>query len=371
MRRVNAEHIEKASQFLGEAALDPAMWPAVMDKICEAAGAIGGFLLQTDVEANGQDPFTPALTETAARYFGDGWYLRDSRATRGIPLLLRGEIITDQDLFTPDELRRDSLYNECIYGTGLAWFAAVGFSAGSAFWALSIQRTAQDGPFEPQDKAVLATMSRRLTETATLSTAVGRSVIAGMTDALKLVKQAALVIDRLGFVLACNAEADRLFDDDIRIVNRRLIVRDREARHAFNVLLDQLRVTPDTASLPATPIIVRRDGRATVLIRILPISGAARSPFLGARALLTFTELGAKPGPHPRLLSSLFGLTAAEARLASAISAGASPEVAANRFGIARETARNQLKAVFAKTETHRQSELVVLLSQLSAASVD
>ena len=37
----------------------------------------------------------------------------------------------------------------------------------------------------------------------------------------------------------------------------------------------------------------------------------------------------------------------------------------AHARGIARVTVRNQIKAIFAKTGTHRQSELVALLSRL------
>jgi DNA-binding CsgD family transcriptional regulator len=103
------------------------------------------------------------------------------------------------------------------------------------------------------------------------------------------------------------------------------------------------------------------------LIRVLPIANAARGPFLGARVLFIFVDLGPKPGPDPRLLMSLFGLTTAEARLASLLAGGAALDEIAGQLGIARETARNQLKAVFAKTETHRQGELVALLSQLTA----
>jgi DNA-binding CsgD family transcriptional regulator len=106
-----------------------------------------------------------------------------------------------------------------------------------------------------------------------------------------------------------------------------------------------------------------------VLIRVLAIASAARSPFLGARVLLTFADLRPKPGPDPRLLISLFGLTAAEARLASLVTSGAALDEIAGQLRIARETARSQLKAVFAKTETHRQGELVALLSQLTAVS--
>ena len=53
------------------------------------------------------------------------------------------------------------------------------------------------------------------------------------------------------------------------------------------------------------------------------------------------------------------GLTQAEARLAVALCEGLSVEEAAARFGVSLATVRAQLKAVFAKTGTRRQAELV------------
>ncbi|MEZ5828253.1 MAG: LuxR C-terminal-related transcriptional regulator [Hyphomicrobiales bacterium] len=57
-----------------------------------------------------------------------------------------------------------------------------------------------------------------------------------------------------------------------------------------------------------------------------------------------------------------FGLTPAELRLAEALVRGTSLKDYAEQVGIAEGTARVQLKAVFAKTNTHRQAELVSLL---------
>jgi DNA-binding CsgD family transcriptional regulator len=83
---------------------------------------------------------------------------------------------------------------------------------------------------------------------------------------------------------------------------------------------------------------------------------------MSSGALLTFVSIEPRPGLKPSLLAKLFGLTSAEAKLASLIAEGISVEKAAEALEISRETARNQLKAVFAKTATHRQSELVALL---------
>ena len=92
---------------------------------------------------------------------------------------------------------------------------------------------------------------------------------------------------------------------------------------------------------------------------------AARSPFLGARAILTLVPVEPRRPPEPALLAGALGLTSAEARLASLLASGTSLEDAAAELHISRETARSQLKVVFAKTGTHRQSELVALLARL------
>ena len=69
--------------------------------------------------------------------------------------------------------------------------------------------------------------------------------------------------------------------------------------------------------------------------------------------------------PPAAILAKAFHLTPSEAKLACIIARGAPPDTAARELKISRETARNQLKSVFAKTDTHRQSELVALLLQV------
>jgi DNA-binding CsgD family transcriptional regulator len=64
-------------------------------------------------------------------------------------------------------------------------------------------------------------------------------------------------------------------------------------------------------------------------------------------------------------LKRVFGLTAAETRLALIVGRGLSLETASETLGVSRETVRNQLKSIFAKTSTHRQSELVALIAGL------
>lgn len=72
------------------------------------------------------------------------------------------------------------------------------------------------------------------------------------------------------------------------------------------------------------------------------------------------------PVPSQKHLQELFDLTAAEAKLAQLIACGDSVEEVAQRLCIKMTTARTQLAAVFAKTETRRQAKLVAVLSRIA-----
>jgi DNA-binding CsgD family transcriptional regulator len=61
-------------------------------------------------------------------------------------------------------------------------------------------------------------------------------------------------------------------------------------------------------------------------------------------------------------LQQLYGLTPAESRLALLLAAGNAPKEAAQQLQVGISTVRSQLKSIFAKTDTNRQSELVRLL---------
>jgi DNA-binding CsgD family transcriptional regulator len=365
MSNIDLDQLKHACGELGEVVIDPVAWPRAMDHLSKAVGATGALLLQSD-NRTPDVPYSREIEELRHRYFGDHWHTRDLRAARGVPYLLEGHsVVTDQDILTAEEISKAPFYNELFDPLGFYWFAAIKFFAGQAMWGLSIQRTKHQGLFEADEKRVLAGLSDRLTEVASLTTAVGRIALSSATSALDKVHQPAIAVDRFGRVLDVNAGAAGIFDKHLNIRTYKLFAADAGAMRCLERLSDQLRTSSDLAPLCAEPIVVRRGKKNPVVIRVLPIHGAAQNPFMGARALLVFLDLHAKDIPDARLLAQAFGLTGAEARLASYIGAGESVELAAERLGVSLSTARTQLKAVFAKTNTHRQAELVALIGRL------
>ena len=217
------------------------------------------------------------------------------------------------------------------------------------------------GRLRAEEERILASFTGRMIEIA--AGAGGRGSSTSPTAALNAMRLPAIAIDQHGFVADLNATADAVFDHNIKIKDRRLFVRDPDAWTRLKDAIDQLRDL--TRRAPFEPVIVPRTDKLPVIVRIWPFDGPAHQPRQEVRALLTLNALGPKPGPPAAILAKTFRLTPSEARLASIVARGASTQIAARELKISPDTARNQLKAVFAKTDTHRQSELVALLLQV------
>jgi DNA-binding CsgD family transcriptional regulator len=214
-----------------------------------------------------------------------------------------------------------------------------------------------------EEELILANFTRRLMEIAAVCGVPGAAI--SPTAMLNAMRLPAIALDREGFVVDANSAANSVFDDNIKIRDRRLFVRDLDSRNLIKVAIDQLTGPSHSNLLAVEPVIVPRMDNLPVIVRIWPFEGPDNPPTQEVRALLTLNALGSRPGPPATILAKTFRLTPSEAKLACIIARGAPPDIAARELKISRETARNQLKSVFAKTNTHRQSDLVALLLQV------
>ena len=214
-----------------------------------------------------------------------------------------------------------------------------------------------------EEERILTSFTRRLLEIAAVASA--RGPVTPATSLLNSMHLPAIAFDRCGFVVDVNTAAAVVFDDDVKVKGKRLFVRDLEARTLLKASLDSSASPVESQSLIAEPIIVQRRHKLPVILRIWPFEGAAHAPEQQVHALVTLNVLGPKPGPPEAILAKTFHLTPSEAKLACVIARGAPLQIAARELEIPWETARNRLKSVFAKTYTHRQSELVALLLQV------
>lgn len=112
-----------------------------------------------------------------------------------------------------------------------------------------------------------------------------------------------------------------------------------------------------------TLVLPRRSGRRPLEASVVPTRIAALDEGRGAACAIVFVvdpEVELAAGES--LLADLHGLTRAEARLARLLASGRLLTEAAAEMGISLNTVRTQLKALFRKTGTARQTDLVSLL---------
>ncbi len=368
--------ISRVHARLGEAAVDPSRWKDLLEEMCRAIGAEGASLRQAGIRTS-DVPYTASMEDLTKVYFKEGWHLRDIRVPRVRRLFASSRPIApafcDADIFGYDEIqhlfRKDAYFNDFLRLGKLKWGGWIRFTVMGHPWLVAFQRTDAQGPFERDDMLRLSPLAQALAEVADLSAAVGRSVLSGVLDSLNLVQMPALALDRNGLVLGVNSAADAVFDSDFRVHNSRLFIRDGKACAALERMTSDRAgdgdLHPRTKSRVGNVIVARRETKKPILLKLLPVPGAASAPFLGAKFILTLTDLAAVRRSSPDVLSEAFSLTAAEAKVASMIAAGSSPEEIAGELQVSRETVRNQIKAIFGKTGTHRQSELAALLSRV------
>jgi DNA-binding CsgD family transcriptional regulator len=370
LTRLEIGLLERAKSRLGEAVLDPGQWPSLMEDICKAAATTGAALLQSDIRTR-DVPVTPSVVDPFRHYFDNNLHVGDIRALKGVPLMLSGQrAVRDQDLFSSESIMlKDPLY-AMWSNFGLRWWSAIAFRSGPALWGLALQRSIREGMFLDDEMRVLASLSECLSEAATLSRAVGREVLLGTLNAFELINEPALSVSRTGLVLEMNRGATELFSTDFGVRNDRLYIRDGNASQALERRLWELPADGDgirvrSSERAGNVIVAKRENKKPIVIEALPVPKAARTPFLGARAILVFRDLEAERRPRRDILAEAFSLTAAEAKVASMVATGSSPEEIAVDLQVSRETVRNQVKAIFGKTGTHRQSELAALLSRI------
>jgi DNA-binding CsgD family transcriptional regulator len=98
-----------------------------------------------------------------------------------------------------------------------------------------------------------------------------------------------------------------------------------------------------------------------------PLREAGRSQFrrIATHLLKAFhMRRPSEAALDPERISALYGLSAAQARIAAKLATGMPPKRIAQSLDIAYSTVRSQMKVIFVRTRTHRQAELVRMLMQ-------
>jgi len=364
---------DRALEACYDAILSPARWPQALQLLAESLGAASCILHTHDpVEAPPKVPMS-----TGHEHFDELWTRNEQNAPdphprRCVSFARAGHAsIVEHQIVSDEERRTLPYYWETARPAKREWLATSFFLIEGRSWCLPVYRGGSRGPFTTEDARYLALVGPHVGKLVGLAEKFAAFNEEANVSTLERVNCAALVIDGSGRVKYANGLAQELMGESVDLVRGRLTASDPASNRRLQQLISSALVVGSINNASCAPTVIDRDEAPWLWVEAMPVTAFASDLFSSGRAILLLTDLTSQLRPDAGLLRIAFGLTAAEARLAATLATGMGLKEAAAFRGINRETARSQLKSIFAKTGTRRQADLIGLMARVRPVGLD
>lgn len=359
---------ERALEACYDAVLFPELWCEVLQQLADALSVSS--CIFTPLDGN-RPPGLPG--STGHHEFARLWNRNQEHAPcpfTGKPLPFADDYVIDDQIVTADGRKALAYFHETAGPANREWWAAGAFPIADRQWFLSVYRDRARGRFNHSEGRYLARVAPRFGRIAALAEKLERERLRSALTILDQLNCAALMIDSRGAVRNVNRLAGILSEEGLHLHRGRLWTSDPASNRRIQELIAAILAAAPGSTPPLNQVVVNRAGAPWLLIDAMPVTALGSDVFNEGRALLILTDLTKPAVSDSRLLATIFGLTPAEAKLAACMASGTGIDAAAATLGIGRETVKSQLKAVFPKTNTRSQPELVALLGRLRSAEV-
>ena len=367
--RTRLEQLDELACGFYEAAAQPEQWSVTLEKASSVFGADGSCIIAFPSSSIGA-VWSSGLDELAHTFFDEGWHTRNERLARALPIRHIRPVMTESDLFSPDELERHPFNAEFINVHGYRWGAGCFLSEVDGWnTAFTVERKAHRERYGAAEVEAMTKLLPHMRNAAQIASRLALSKGDGMLDAFEKMCCAAILLNCTGRVHRYNRQTEHYLNREIRIVQGCLTACHNDSNAGFQRLIGGVLGSPvrTPAHSQTLATLMRHDTMKRPLFALgMPIIGAAQDVFQHSKAMVMLIDPDAQVTPSELVLRHGFSLTPAETRLALALANGATLHEFAEKQHIAVGTARIQLKAIMAKTATHRQADLVALLARLS-----
>ena len=356
------------THVISEAAFDATRWVDVCDGLARLSHADGGVIIPIDVAQRAIGlPQSAPLADFITKYQAEGWYRRDLRE-RGIPVMRQRGYMTDADCISYSEIEHSEFYQDFLRPVGLRWFVGINIQVGGKEWCLTLQRGLNREPFEQQDIDLAVAYSHLLSSSAEIAQQIGFARLQGATSALERHGLGALAFDSGGRIVHINPPAEHHLADCLRISGRRLYAADSAQQMSLDRLVRS--ICMNDATMSGRQVYISRSGvRKPLVVYGCKLPEGGRDIFGPAVGLLVISDPDRILRSTPELYGGYFGLTPTESQIAVHLSDGGTVADYAEAHAITLGSARQLVKSVLHKTGTHRQAELVALISSYRFAA--
>lgn len=366
-------HIRHIEQIY-KASLEPSFWPEFIKTLCSDIGANSGL-----IQVRETDSHFPLLTTSSGVAPGtftaylEHYYKCDLWAQR-VNLFREGDVLSAEQLVTPEEIAVSPFYNEflCQYAGPYA-LIGVPLRNGNVDANVTLIRSKKRGPFDTREQRYLHSLMPHFRRAIQIRLTLGNAGTIG--SAIDLIsentKVGVVVIGSNKNFIYSNALAEKIFhaNDGLFKLRNGIAAKHRVENKALEKLVEQTLGTSSEPNLATggTIRISRSSGHRPYSLLIYPLkAGDSGLHFSLPSALLIIRDPDIETRTSAQILRQLFQLTAAEAKLAAKFYETTSIQVSAEYLKITPGTARQYLKSIFSKTDTHSQTELVKLLSRIN-----
>ncbi|MGX5801266.1 helix-turn-helix transcriptional regulator [Bradyrhizobium sp. Arg314] len=346
-----ADHIYEAA-FVCE------LWPSALHAVSRLTSSAGGAIFTISdnmpVRAIGEAHLRPLLAEFVA---GDAWTL--SQSVQRVCDSQPASFVRIDDFITLAEIERDPVYRRArTFGVGSPVCTSIATPSGELVLFV-FQRWLTDGDYDQAEVDRLNGLRPHLARAGLLAARLGMERARSTTSALREIGLPAAVLTKSGRVLAANSLLEEMASVFLPAAHGGLALGNAAADALFRQAIAQNAGLGVVRSIP----VPATKGQPALILHVLPLRRAAHEIFSGADILVAATAVSASAiVPSPAILTGLFDLSPAEARLASALSSGRTLQAVAAESGITVKSARTYLDRVFQKTGTNRQGQLIALL---------
>ncbi len=369
----------KSGEFLNavervyRAGVQPEDWPDALRLLASSFGAVGATLEIFDKRSVSLVDFhlagLPAGAETP---YVEHFARHNPRAAYAMQHLSQ-KVLFDYRIIDEHGMDRDPYYAEYLTSIDLRYFiTAQIIDTPLLHGVVSIQRSRRQGHVQDSDVAIMKRLLphlRRAYDITVRLQSAGRARRA-FESGFDWLDDGVAIVDVRGTVCHANDALQAIVrrDDGIRMTKGGLEFASAQASHRFTLALASADLKRDVAETAAGDFFAERASgtlpyRVSVrpLVEFHAVPGVGDEPF----AIVFISDPLAAGSAAVTILRDAFGLTSAEARLASALQRGISPIAYARRNGISANTVYTHLRRLREKTNTRRQSELIHRLNAL------
>jgi DNA-binding CsgD family transcriptional regulator len=352
-----------------ESALIPEKWSGALNAMNRISNSRSNSLFVFSDRFNPRGISTDMTSDLLESFLqSDAW--RMSPSVRWTLDTRPGAFSSVDDILSAEEAAADEVWAPLAargFGQRLATVIPL---AGGDQVTFVLARMRDQGGYRPDEVAALNGLRPHLHRAMFIAARLGLERASAMTETLARLGLPAAVVDPTGRVVGSNTLLDALHAVLSPTALGRIVIRNRARNLIFREGLERIgnrNAPPGGLSIPIPA--ARDSSHPPLLIHLLPVRGAAQDIFAGGQALMVVSLLERKAAPLPELLTGLFDLSPAEARLVGELATGMTPrDITASR-GVSMATLRSQVRAVLAKTGVPRMADLAQLLARIPAGN--